>query len=188
MTIRVTAARRVPLLPPPPPLFPRRRFSLGVPFEEQVHLNWCWAACIFMILHYLREEEDRSVNAIAGAGLSCEHCEDDDPPRDTCKLGIPVSAILPKWTFFQVDAEAVADLEEATLKTILENERKPVQVFYRENHVVLVVGTWRDDLGAAGFLVHDPLKGEDLELEWGTLRGLQGERSQHSVKINREVT
>ncbi len=162
--MRIRPDERLPLQPPAD-MAPRARRPLRVPYIFQRHPGWCWAACIAMAGEYLETSADSnadlakwSLPRVVEDRLGCQGCEEASPD-DSCTVLVQRGNIEGKWAESKIEIAGIA-VKESALRQAIESHGRPVQIFYSENHAVMVVGVFQDDDRRRGFLVHDPYEQE----------------------------
>ena len=140
-----------------------RERKLGVPRRRQRQDDWCWAACVDMVLHYygLREVEQCE---IVGHKIKRADCCDD--PRNE-EFSVPCAPKFMRgvWASWGFDARShlprkgrLGWISEAALKRELDAGR-PVEIGLSWSngggHAVVVRG-WREGRGRTYFYVNDP--------------------------------
>ena len=141
-----------------------REHKLVVPRRRQQQADWCWAACVDMVLHYygLRAVEQCE---IVGRKITREDCC-DDPRNEEFSVPCAPKWVRGVWASWGIDARShlprkgrLGWISEAALKRELDAER-PVEVGFQwtngGGHAVVVRG-WREGRGVQSyFYVIDP--------------------------------
>lgn len=137
--------------------------KLGVPRRRQQQPDWCWAACVDMVLHYYGLPAVEQCE-IVGRKLGEDCCV--EPVGDEYSVPCAPKWVRGVWAAWGIDARThlprkgrLGWISEAALKRELEASR-PVEVGLRWNngggHAVVVRG-WRAGRGGvAYFYVNDP--------------------------------
>ena len=132
------------------------------PYEHQNADNWCWDACVRMVLTYYNIPVESQCQ-IANRFLRQTECCNASMPA-ACDQGYDPTGITNIYNAYGVVATyAAATLDEPTLQAELDANR-PVEVMYCWTgggaHVALVFGYYTDDTGAPLYQVSDPWFGQ----------------------------
>lgn len=140
-----------------------RERKLGVPRRRQRQDDWCWAACVDMVLDYYGRREVEQCE-IVGRKIGEACC--DDPLSEEYSVPCAPKWVRGVWASWGLDARShlpragrLGWISEAALKRELD-EGRPVEVGLRWDngggHAVVVSG-WRAGRGGRTyFYVNDP--------------------------------
>lgn len=133
-------------------------FRQPISFVQQEQSNWCWAACMAMVLGPEPSQCSMANNAFDHSDGRC--CFDGTTAD--CDLPLMVRRISEEW--FRYDVEAVftnGSLSEQGAAACLSNGN-PIEIGIVWNggggHAVLLVGHTQTE-GGRRFTVYDPLEG-----------------------------
>jgi hypothetical protein len=142
-----------------------REHKLPVPRRRQVQDDWCWAACVDMVLHYYRRSAVKQCD-IVGRRLNRDECC-DDPENEEFSVSCAPAAVRDVWLEWDIESAAhfprgkrLGWISEAALKRELDAGR-PVEIGLSwadgEGGHAIVVSGWREASGGVTyFYVNDP--------------------------------
>ena len=130
-------------------------------YKHQEQTEWCWAACMQMVLQANGTKVTQCALANAALALTgcCEH-----PSSSLCNKPLPVFSISAEWARFHHRATFVdASVPFKTVISEIRDNNNPVEVglkwaMNRGGHAVLIVGYSEAD--AEDVIVLDPMEGE----------------------------
>jgi hypothetical protein len=137
--------------------------KLGVPRRRQGQDNWCWAACVDMVLHFYDLPGVKQCEIVGRKIKRADCC--DDPKSDEFSAPCAPKFMRGVWLAWGLAARShlprkgrLGWITEAALKRELD-EGRPVEVGMRwasgGGHAVVVRG-WRAARGGAFYYVNDP--------------------------------
>jgi len=138
------------------------QIDLPVRRIRQIRSNWCWAACVDMVLEFFGQPEVRQC-VVVGKKLTQPCCS--DPFADKFDVACEEQEIRSVWKKLGVTSQA--HLGENGHRGFLKEEEllaelkagRPVQVGFKweggGGHVVIIRG-WRRTSNGGFFLVNDP--------------------------------
>jgi hypothetical protein len=137
--------------------------ELGVRRTRQLRSNWCWAACVDMVLDFYGQPEVRQCDVV-GKKLNKPCC--DDPFNNKYNVTCDEKDIRLVWNSLGIKSRAHLGqltqdhgwVEAGELMTELKNNH-PVQLGLKWNgtggHAIIVQG-WKDSSQGLFFFVNDP--------------------------------
>lgn len=156
---------------------------LHVDFIPQDLTNWCWAACVAMVLQFYKIEFGKQCQlAAAGLGASATTCC-TDVTRPDCDCPLSDDEITCLWHARKIPASYEPNrIPDLDLFREIDCEERPVEIGYGPGpgqdgvgHVVIVYG-WQGEFGQLSFLSHDPQNRAQTAMALFALPGRSGNR------------
>ena len=137
--------------------------KLGVPRRRQRQADWCWAACVDMVLHFYGQPRVEQCEIVGRRIKRADCC--DDPKNEEFGVSCAPKFMRGVWLAWGLAARShlprkgrLGWITEAALRRELD-EGRPVEVGLRwangGGHAVVVRG-WRAARGGAYYYVNDP--------------------------------
>lgn len=156
MPLRHSTTSLIPVVPPPPPVpavGPLPATALDTTISQE-HANWCWAACVQLVLKNRGTAHSQCQLASSVLRLGGPCCK--SPLPASCDDGLTVKEITELFHNNGVTgAVASGPLTKPMLESALALGR-PVAIAFDWGHMCLVYGRQSDSQGDK-FLVYDPL-------------------------------
>lgn len=151
---------------------------LPVPLHMQEQRQWCWAACIQMVLRFLDSNDPVTQCQMANNAFEANGCC-KTPSSSICDKPLPIYRVTPEWLRYNVQSSFTNHpVSFSSIRFEIDNNR-PIETGMRignGGHAIIIIGYGVDGADEQ-VIVHDPWIGiknmsyVELRSAYGETRG-----------------